>query len=136
MSTEKARAYYEQPDSPDQALRMDVVDLVLTGWLGAALTPAAKGAPAQVQVNRAVGNAFRDEMAGLLQQAGKDVQTEVYKKTPFGSRTIDIEVSQGGKVLGGVETKTGGSRYTPSQRAKDTWLKKAEGYPVTVVRDK
>jgi RHS repeat-associated protein len=108
------------------------------GAATAALTfaPAANGAPAQVQVNRGVGNAFRDEMAGLLQRAGREVQTEVYKKTPFGPRTIDIEVSQGGKVLGGVETKTGGSRYSPSQRAKDWWLKNAEGYPVNVVRDK
>jgi len=108
------------------------------GAAAAALTfaPAAKGAPAQVQVNRAVGNAFRDEIAGLLQKAGRDVQTEVYKKTPFGSRFIDIEVSQGGKVLGGIETKTGGSRYKPSQRSKDRWLKNVEGYPVNVVRDK
>ena len=90
----------------------------------------------QLQMNRAAGNAFRDEIAGLLQKAGRDVETEMYKKTPFGSRFIDIEVSQGGKVLGGVETKVGGSRYTPSQRAKDWWLENVEGYPVKVVRDK
>jgi len=101
-----------------------------------ALAPATRsGAPSQVQANRAAGNAFRDEIAGLLQKAGRDVQTEVYKPTPFGRRFIDIEVSQGGKVLGGVETKAGG-RYKPSQRAKDTWLKNAEGYPVNVARDK
>ena len=100
------------------------------------LAPAAKGAPAQVQLNRAAGNAFRDEVAGLLQKARRDVQTEVYKTTPFGRRFIDIEVSQGGKTLGGVETKAGGSRYPASQRAKDWWLKNAEGYPVNVVRDK
>ena len=61
--------------------------------------------------------------------------TEVYKKTPFGKRFIDIEVSQNGKVLGGIETKVGGSRYTPLQRAKDLWLWYRDGYKVNVVRN-
>lgn len=91
---------------------------------------------AQVQLNRAAGNAFRDELAGLLQKSGRDVQTEISKATPFGRRFIDIEVSQNGRVLGGIETKTGSSRYLPSQRAKDFWLKNVEGYPVNVARDK
>jgi hypothetical protein len=39
----------------------------------------------------------------------------------------------GGKVLGGVETKTGNSPYKPSQRAKDEYLKQT-GYPVNLVR--
>jgi hypothetical protein len=37
------------------------------------------------------------------------------------------------KELGGVETKAGGSRYLPGQRAKDEWLKQ-NSYPVNVVR--
>jgi hypothetical protein len=36
--------------------------------------------------------------------------------------------------LGGIETKTGNSRYHPSQRAKDEWLRQ-NGYPVDLVRD-
>ena len=111
-----------------------------TGTAVAALTlaPAAKGAPgpAQVQINRAAGNAFRDEIAGLLRQAGRDVRTEVYKRTPFGKRFIDIEVRLDGKLLGGIETKTGGSAYTATQRAKDMWLRLVQRYPVNVVRDR
>jgi hypothetical protein len=41
----------------------------------------------------------------------------------------------GGKVLGGVETKTGNSPYNATQRSKDEYLKR-QGYPVNVVRKK
>jgi len=60
----------------------------------------------------------------------------VTKNTIFGKRFIDIEISKDGKVLGGIETKTGGSRYHAAQRAKDTWLRIFRQYPVNVVRDK
>lgn len=90
----------------------------------------------QVQLNRIVGNAFRDQLANGLIQEGREVATEVYKWTPFGRRFIDIEVSSGGKVLGGIETKVGSLRYTPLQRLKDIWLdlNTQGGYPVQVVR--
>jgi hypothetical protein len=101
--------------------------------LGATGKATGQAAKTGVQANRAAGNAFRDEIAGLLQKEGREVATEVYKKTPFGKRFIDIEVSHGGKVLGGIETKVGGSRYLPAQRAKDAWLN-LTGYPVNVVR--
>jgi hypothetical protein len=55
--------------------------------------------------------------------------------TPFGDRRIDIQVSMDGKVLGGIETKTGNSRYTTSQRVKDWWLRTFENYIVNVVRE-
>lgn len=89
----------------------------------------------QVQTNRRNGNQFRDEVADTLRKAGFRVRTEVYKKTPLGKRFIDIEVSdQNGTVLGGLETKLGGSRYRSSQRAKDNYLNQVQGYSVTVVR--
>jgi RHS repeat-associated protein len=93
-------------------------------------------AAAQVQINRAAGNAFRDELANGLIAEGRQVATEVFKRTPFGARYIDIEVSQAGKVLGGIETKVGASRYTPLQRLKDIWLdlNTPGGYPVNLVR--
>jgi hypothetical protein len=72
--------------------------------------------------NRAVGNAFRDEVADLFSKNGYETATEVYKKTPFRKRFIDVEVSRAGKVLGGIETKSGGERYNARQRAKDFWL--------------
>jgi RHS repeat-associated protein len=94
---------------------------------------ATKGV-ARVLENRKIGNDFRDELAGLLQQAGRGVRTEVYKKTPFGKRFMDIEVSQGETVLGGIETKVGTSRYGTIQRLKDWWLTNIKGYPVNVAR--
>jgi hypothetical protein len=84
--------------------------------------------------NKAVGDAFRDELAALLTKAGRQVQTEVYKWTPFGKRFIDIEVSQNGTVLGGIEAKTGASRYTSLQRLKDWYLTNMKDYPVNVAR--
>ena len=88
-----------------------------------------------VQANKAKGDAFRDEIADLMRKEGRDVQTEITKQTPFGKRVIDTEVSKDGKVLGGIETKAGNSRYTPSQRAKDEWLRRND-YPVDLVRDR
>jgi RHS repeat-associated protein len=88
---------------------------------------------AQVQLNKAAGDAFRDEVAASLKAAGRDVATEVNKQTPFGPRRVDIEVSHNGKTLGGIETKTGNSPYKPKQRAKDTYLKE-KGYRINVVR--
>lgn len=79
------------------------------------------------------GDAFRDSVADSLEKEGKEVAVEVVKKTPFGPRRIDIEVRQGGSPLGGIETKTGNSPYTPSQRSKDTYLE-SQGYPVDLVR--
>ena len=67
---------------------------------------------------------------------GEKVTPEVSKPTPFGRRVIDLEVEENGKVLGGVETKTGGSRYLPMQRLKDIWLdlNTDGGYTVQLVR--
>jgi RHS repeat-associated protein len=96
-------------------------------------TAETTGKATQLQINKATGDAFRDEVAGSLKAAGRDVQTEVTKQTPFGPRRVDIEVSHNGQTLGGVETKTGNSPYKPSQRAKDNYLKQ-NGYPVNVVR--
>jgi len=110
--------------------------------LGAGLSAAkpvaaiAAGAKplAQVQLNRIAGNAFRDELAQLLKAAGRTVEKEVYKWTPFGKRFIDIEVSMNGKVLGGIETKVGKSRYTPLQQLKDWWLTNVDNYTVNLAR--
>jgi RHS repeat-associated protein len=100
------------------------------------LKPAFQAAvpQAQVQINRNAGNAFRDELAEAIRQEGREVITEVYKNTPFGKRFIDIQVSKNGKVLGGIEAKTGRARYRSAQRAKDFWLEMTEGYKVNVVR--
>ncbi|MDP9178985.1 MAG: hypothetical protein M3O61_15005, partial [Gemmatimonadota bacterium] len=96
--------------------------------------PKANRQRSSVQANKKAGDAFRDPVADGLKAEGRDVQKEVVKKTPFGPRVIDIEVSQGGKVRGGIETKVGNSPYKPSQRAKDWWLRKVKDYIVVVVR--
>jgi RHS repeat-associated protein len=90
---------------------------------------------ASVQAGQLKGNAWRDELADLFRQQGYDVRTEVYKKTIFGKRFIDIEVARDGEVLGGIEAKVGQSRYRATQRAKDAWLWVTQGYRVNVVRD-
>ena len=100
--------------------------------LATAARPVARRAAVQVQ--QTVGNAFRDEVATLLERAGFEVQKEVTKFTPFGRRIVDIEVSRAGKVLGGIETKWGKSRYHAAQRAKDWYLRKFRNYPTYVIR--
>lgn len=133
---------YENKDQAIAGAATQLGTVVYSAVEGATAGSAASGAEAsgetagkatQLQINKATGDAFRDEVAGSLKAAGRDVQTEVTKQTPFGTRRVDIEVSQNGKTLGGVETKTGNSPYKPSQRAKDTYLKQ-KGYPVNVVR--
>lgn len=94
---------------------------------------AAKASTSLVQANRTAGNLFRDELAAALRAEGRVVKTEVYKKTPFGPRYMDLDVWHNGINLGGIETKVGGSRYLPLQRLKDAWLG-ATGYPVQLVR--
>ena len=48
---------------------------------------------------------------------------------------MDIEVRQNGVPVEGIETKTSNSRYTPSQRAKDEWLRRND-YPINLSRQK
>ena len=107
-----------------------------TATIATATAPQIVKTAPTIQANKAAGDAFRDKVAETLTQAGRDVAKEVGKKTPFGWRRIDIEVSQGGKVLGGIETKVGNSPYGVEQRAKDWYLKIVQNYPVTVIRQK
>jgi RHS repeat-associated protein len=87
-----------------------------------------------IQELKAQGDAFRDEVANTLRNQGREVRTEVVKKTPIGDRRIDIEVGPEDDPLGGVETKLGNSRYHASQRAKDWYLRNIKNYPVNVIR--
>jgi RHS repeat-associated protein len=102
--------------------------------IGGAAGAAGSKLPQIIQ-NKIAGDAFRDELAAVLRAAGRDVETEVYKWTPFGKRFIDIEVSLSGKVLGGIETKVGSSQVTWTQQLKDWWLKVDQGYIVNIARD-
>jgi len=92
---------------------------------------------AGVAANRAAGNAFRDAIASDFEANGYEVTKEVFKRTPFGGRFIDIQIQKDGVLLGGIETKASATaRYSASQRAKDAYLKYVEGYIVNVVRPK
>ncbi|KPJ65106.1 MAG: hypothetical protein AMJ43_11415 [Coxiella sp. DG_40] len=89
----------------------------------------------RLKLNRLRGNAYRDEVGSLMKKEGYDIRFERRYDTPYGRRYIDIEVSKDAKVLGGIETKVGSSRYMPDQQLKDQWLYRVKGYVVTVVRD-
>ncbi len=65
---------------------------------------------------------FRDELAAALRAEGRVVETEVYKRTPFESRYMDLDVWYNWANLGGIETKVGNSKYLPLQKLKDSWL--------------
>jgi hypothetical protein len=89
-----------------------------------------------VQDNQKQGKDYEDEIAADLEDSGRQVDRQVRKDTPFGPRIIDLEVRDAdGNVLGGVEVKSGNSRYRPDQRSKDEWLGR-NGYPVNVVRQR
>jgi RHS repeat-associated protein len=123
----------------ERAMGGSVILLTLAKWIAPALLPggaaAATEARTGVQANKAIGDAARDQLAAALTAEGRQVTTEVVKRTPFGPRRIDIEVADAnGKVLGGIETKVNSSPYLPSQRAKDTWLKLVDDYIVNLVR--
>jgi RHS repeat-associated protein len=78
-------------------------------------------------------DAVRSRIANQLRRRGFTVREEVVKNTPLGRRVVDIEVSRNGKVLGGLEVKTGGSRYLPKQRAKDWYLRRT-GFSIILLR--
>ncbi len=46
---------------------------------------------AQVLVNKARGDAFRDEVAQLLIKGGREVKTEVVKQTRLGTSTLRLK---------------------------------------------
>jgi len=79
--------------------------------------------------------AFPPELLGQIETREYDSNGLLTKITRFGRRRIDIEVWKNGKCLGGIETKTGSSRYTPEQHLRDAWLQRLKNYIVTVVRD-
>gem|GEM_PF-4184062 len=95
---------------------------------------ATTGTGNSVRENNTKGKKAEDEVASDLESAGRRTERQVRKQTPFGPRVIDIEVSdKDGNVLGGVEVKSGNSRYRQDQRSKDEWLRQ-NGYTVDVVR--
>jgi RHS repeat-associated protein len=104
------------------------------GILSIASIGGGGGAPARVTQNRIRGDAARDSLAHWLGKQGYTVYTEQYFRTPFGGRFIDIDVWLGVINLGGIEVKTGNSRYRRLQRVKDLWLLMFRDYPVAVVR--
>lgn len=61
---------------------------------------AGEATTSLVQANRTAGNTFRDELAAALRAEGRTVRTEVYKRTPFGKRYIDIDVKYNGVNFG------------------------------------
>ena len=81
-----------------------------------------------------MGDAFRDMLAHGLRQHGLEVEKEVSKRTPYGTRYIDIEVWRNGICLGGIEVKSGKPPPNIAQQAKDAWLLRENNYRVNMVR--
>jgi curved DNA-binding protein CbpA len=88
----------------------------------------------QLWHNKLVGDAFRDMLAHGLRQHGLEVEKEVSKRTPYGTRYIDIEVWRNGICLGGIEVKSGNPPPNIAQQAKDAWLLRENNYRVNMVR--
>lgn len=82
-----------------------------------------------ITANRARGiKAEKRALEAIRSTPGvSNVQKQVYYSTPFGRRYVDIQYTVGHRTRI-VEVKTGGSRYTPLQRAKDAWISKKYGY--------
>ena len=76
-----------------------------------------------VRANKVAGDAFRDHVASRLEskEGFRVVGVEVSVKTPLGRRQIDILAERNGGLVA-FETKLGGSRYLPKQRAKDWYI--------------
>jgi hypothetical protein len=114
-----------------------------TSWDAAARQRATQAqaaepneAAARLAANRQRGIDFENWLAEGFRSLGFLVEQQVYKKTFFGKRFIDLMIyDSDGQLVGGIEAKTGDSRYTPYQRACDAWLSIFEGISITVVRD-
>jgi len=96
----------------------------------------------QVQLNRLVGNAYRDHIADSFTQRGLNVVTEetapdlLRFNTPYGERQFDIGLLDGaGKVTDFIETKSGDVGQDALQALKDGWLEKNLGIKITYVYD-
>lgn len=81
-SAAAAEGALEAVEAVEVAEEGAVVARSLTPAPAATGTPRAPGASGpSVQANQATGNAFRDEVAEALQNAGRVVEKEVYKET-------------------------------------------------------
>jgi RHS repeat-associated protein len=83
---------------------------------------------------KAIGTDFEDAVKGVLEAAGRNVTKYRYMWTPYGPRYIDLDVSDAGGSLGGVEVKFNQSRHHTMQRLKDEWLRQYKGYVVNQIR--
>ncbi len=96
---------------------------------------ADSGKGSNVRENNSKGKRAEEEVASDLEGEGRQTERQVREDTPFGRRVIDVEVKdKDGNALGGIEVKSGNSRYRQDQRSKDEWLRQ-NGYPVDLVRE-
>jgi RecB family endonuclease NucS len=62
------------------------------------------------------------------------MRTDVYFRTPFGARFVDIVGSNADGDMVFIEVKLGGSRYSVLQQLKDEWLYEEWGIPTKLMR--
>nr|WP_275412590.1 RHS repeat-associated core domain-containing protein [Micromonospora gifhornensis] len=109
-----------------------------------AITPIGRlgKLPKKGQMNKLVGDAYRDHIADGIRQMGRTAITDAQDPraltfhTPHGTRTLDIVVyGKDGKLLGYIETKSGREKSKTEQRKKDDWLRKEYGMTIDYVYD-
>lgn len=96
----------------------------------------------QAQLNKIVGDAYRDHIADSFAQRGLKVTTESQSPqllrfdTPYGVRQYDIGLLDSqGKVTDYIETKSGDAGKDALQAKKDEWLRQNLGIKIQYVHD-
>ncbi|MDD1064160.1 polymorphic toxin-type HINT domain-containing protein [Streptomyces cocklensis] len=96
----------------------------------------------QVELNKLVGDAYRDHIADSMRQRGLNVVTEEQAPdllnfdTPYGERQYDIGLlDSNGNVTHYIETKSGDVGKNKLQSKKDAWLEQNRGINITYVYD-
>ncbi|MFE0632521.1 polymorphic toxin-type HINT domain-containing protein [Streptomyces sp. NPDC058864] len=96
----------------------------------------------QIELNRHVGDAYRDHIADSFRQRGMTVVTDADSAdmltfdTPWGDRRYDIGIlDSNGRVTDYVETKSGDVGKDELQKKKDAYLERRYGIKVQYVFD-
>jgi hypothetical protein len=115
-------------------------DLAISGlhtyYVLAGETPVlVHNAPANCKLSNTIGK-FADQRFGRILAnwfPGSHIESQFRIWTPYGWREADYAVRDGGgwKLF---EVKANKSRYTKTQRKKDTWIENNLGWKTTVVR--
>ncbi|WP_284982363.1 SpvB/TcaC N-terminal domain-containing protein [Arthrobacter sp. efr-133-TYG-118] len=88
----------------------------------------------QVQLNRAEGKKFEQDLKNAYEQAGFEVKPQMSFETPLGVRILDLGIYKNGQLLELIEAKAGQAAYPRQQRLKDISISGTERRLVNVIR--